>query len=264
METFDEVLAELQRRLGYTFKNQQLLETAIWHPSCYRMNRDAIEDFRRLAYRGDLIANLVISDVLIERNPAEKARDLHKKMRTAIANRTFSEIAQSIGLDDFIPKRREDYQRTLIKIRGDMIEAICAAIYIDNIGTPTGIDFVRNLFRNAMPAIILPEYALQVEPDIVIPNGLSLVEELEARCMKLFGSVPIFQNISEGVSHHGKPRVTVSVILSGVVLRVGYGLTREKAIDHVSEKLVTRLKYEPSFIEYVKESLAESIATIEA
>ena len=55
---------ELEKRIGYKFKNPELLLNALTHSSYANENRGRISDNERLEFLGDAVLGLVIADYL--------------------------------------------------------------------------------------------------------------------------------------------------------------------------------------------------------
>ena len=55
-------MEEIQKRIGYTFKNIRLLETALTHPS-YAGDHH-VESYQRLEFLGDAVLELCVSEAL--------------------------------------------------------------------------------------------------------------------------------------------------------------------------------------------------------
>ena len=61
MESFK----ELEKLLGYSFKNKELLTEALSHPSLRQHHEyKANKDYERLEFLGDAVLNLIITEIL--------------------------------------------------------------------------------------------------------------------------------------------------------------------------------------------------------
>ena len=69
--------AELQARLGYSFRNAVLCETAMTHTSWLNeAGQPERSDNERLEFLGDAVVDLVVSDMLMRRFPDRPEGDL--------------------------------------------------------------------------------------------------------------------------------------------------------------------------------------------
>src|SRR5262245_60716041 len=62
--------AELERNLGYTFRNGDLLRLALTHPSVAHEKGAPVLTNQRLEFLGDAVLQLVLTQVLYEQFPA--------------------------------------------------------------------------------------------------------------------------------------------------------------------------------------------------
>ena len=61
-------MEQLEKRLGYTFKNKQLLQTALTHSSYANEKHGAGESYERLEFLGDAVLELISSEFLFFQN----------------------------------------------------------------------------------------------------------------------------------------------------------------------------------------------------
>ncbi len=91
-------LAELQRRLGHTFRYPGLLERALTHPSFLHEHPAAAENNQRLEFLGDAVLQLFLTERLYHRFAAEREGGLTKR-RAALGNGPFlAQLARELGL----------------------------------------------------------------------------------------------------------------------------------------------------------------------
>ena len=92
-------IKKLESNLGYTFRNKQLLKTALTHSS-YAHEHKIKEDYERFEFLGDSILGFIVSDYLLKNFPSVKEGTL-SKMRASIVqepslsdNKTKHQIGQ--------------------------------------------------------------------------------------------------------------------------------------------------------------------------
>ena len=76
-------LDELEKRIGYKFKNKALLKQAVTHSSYaneQKIRRNA--DYERLEFLGDSVLSLIVSEYLFKKYQA-KIKNLNSMMETA-------------------------------------------------------------------------------------------------------------------------------------------------------------------------------------
>ena len=87
----------LEGKIGYRFKDEQLLKRALTHPSCGN-----VPHYERLEFLGDAVIELIISDYLFTgyRDFSEGA--LTQKRADIVCSRSLAGIARGIGLGEYI------------------------------------------------------------------------------------------------------------------------------------------------------------------
>jgi dsRNA-specific ribonuclease len=73
----------LQRHLGYTFKNENLLVEALTHPSC--QYDSSTQSFQRLEFLGDAILDMIINPIIFAHSISIKPKDM-TLIRHAVVN----------------------------------------------------------------------------------------------------------------------------------------------------------------------------------
>ena len=119
---------KLQRRLGYTFANQDWLVQALTHRSHGKRNNE------RLEFLGDSILSFVIADVLYERFGDANEGQLSRLRASLVKQQTLAEIARELALGDALimgtgELKSGGFQRD--SVLSDALEAIIGAMYLD-------------------------------------------------------------------------------------------------------------------------------------
>ena len=115
----------IEKKLGYAFKNQKLLKTALTHPSKSKDN------YQRLEFLGDSILNFLVGEYLF------KHCDKHEGELTVlrahyVSEKHLSECFDEIGLGEDVIAGKSLNGEITSAIKGDVIEAIIAGIYLDS------------------------------------------------------------------------------------------------------------------------------------
>ncbi len=121
-------LRKLSGLLGYTFKNEALLEQALTHRSADKRHNE------RLEFLGDAVLNFVVADRLYHRYETAQEGFLTRVRSHLVNQPTLSDIAKVLDVGSFMQlgmseKRSGGMQRA--SIQADMLEAILAAVYLD-------------------------------------------------------------------------------------------------------------------------------------
>ena len=87
------VINRLQRKLGYTFNHQELLQQALTHRSATSKHNE------RLEFLGDSILSYVIANALYHRFPRVDEGDMSRMRATLVRGNTLAELAREFELD---------------------------------------------------------------------------------------------------------------------------------------------------------------------
>lgn len=122
-------LANLEKTIGYKFKNRKHLIVATTHSSFCNE-----ENYERYEFLGDSIVNFVVGKYLFN-NVKNVDEGTLTKMRSAlICGPSLSKLAKKLNIGQYIRLSKGEIQnqgRTRESILEDAVEAICAAIYLD-------------------------------------------------------------------------------------------------------------------------------------
>ncbi len=136
----------LQQNIGYEFKNKQLLELALTHPST-RVNNNRLEDNQRLEFLGDAVLQLAISQYLYEKYPEYDEGKLTSIRTKMVCRSALVAMAKALQIGDCLI-----LAQGLEKMGGrtnphnleDAIEAVLGAVYLDG-GLESAVQVLRNI-----------------------------------------------------------------------------------------------------------------------
>ncbi len=137
-EGYPKPLVLLEERIGYTFKNKKLLETALTHSSyANELHARGVSDrecYERLEFLGDSVLSIITSDYLFENYKQLAEGDLTKIRAAAVCEGALFEYSKKFGGGDFLfigHGEEITNGRERRSILADIFEAILAAIYLD-------------------------------------------------------------------------------------------------------------------------------------
>ena len=126
-------VAELERRIGHSFADRELLERALTHGSVTKGSA-RIADNERLEFLGDRVLNLAVAEQIMALLPQATEGELSKLMNQLVSSRPCADAARRAGLRDAL---RVDASATKVgardsdRVLGDACEALIAALYLD-------------------------------------------------------------------------------------------------------------------------------------
>lgn len=217
-------LKPLQLLIGYQYKNEELLATALTHRSC--LNEPGItESYERLEFLGDAVLEMLISVYLFNKYPDKQEGYLTAARSAAVRTESLSKINADNGINNFIRMSKGEEQtggKTNSSILEDVIESIMGSLYCDG-----GIDAAKIFFEK----FILPNAQTIISED-QLKDAKSLLQELVQS--KGFTS-PLYQTIKESGPDHNKTfEVVVSV--NKKELTTGSGKSKQEAEQNAAKK----------------------------
>ena len=125
----------LEKKLGVTFDNKNLLLQSFCHRSYINENPDfKLENNERLEFLGDAVLELVVTSYLYEKYPKKTEGELTNWRAALVNSRILSKISQEIGFNDFLLLSRGE-EKELGKARqfilANTFEAFIGAAYLD-------------------------------------------------------------------------------------------------------------------------------------
>lgn len=205
--------------IGVTFKDGELLRQAFTHRSYLNEHRGEVSNHNeRLEFLGDAVLELVVTHFLYEKFPEKPEGDL-TAFRAALVNAvTLSEVASSIGMNDYLLLSKgeaKDTGRARGILLANAIEALIGAIYLDQ-GYDASKQFIEKYLFPKIDEII--QKKLWRDPKSTLQEK---VQEAE-------GSTPHYSVIRETGPDHDKQFI-VGVYMKDNLLAQGSGKSKQEA-----------------------------------
>ena len=134
----EQALAALEERIGYRFRNRELLNRAMTHKSrAFETNSlqpERLADNEQLEFLGDSILGFVISELLVERHPSFPEGKLSKLKAYLVSANHLHEVASGMDLGHYLFLGRGEEMsggREKRALLANAIEALLAAMYLD-------------------------------------------------------------------------------------------------------------------------------------
>lgn len=167
--------SDFQKRLGYKFRDMELLRLSLTHPSVAHEQGVPVLHNQRLEFLGDAVLQLVLTHELYEKFPAFGEGPLTKARAKMVNRRTLAEHGRVLNIGEcLIMSRGEEMHggRERPSAIADGFEAIVGAIYLDG-GYDAARKFILAQFQPAFGE-------LAVIPILENPKG-ELQELLQSR-----------------------------------------------------------------------------------
>ena len=129
------LLKELQQKIDYQFKDENLLFTAVTHSSYANEHKlHKIHHNERLEFLGDAVLEIVSSDFLFKNFPDMAEGQMSKKRASLVCEPTLAYCARQIGLGKYLMLGKgEDMGggRNRDSLLSDALDAVIGSIYLD-------------------------------------------------------------------------------------------------------------------------------------
>lgn len=226
-------LADLQARLGHTFRDEALLRLALTHPSVAHEKGAAIEHNQRLEFLGDAVLQLALTRELYEKFPSFDEGPLTKARAKLVNRRTLAVHGRSLLLGEhLILSRGEESHggRERSSALADAFESVIGAIFLDG-----GYEAARGfILREFAPSL----HEMGAPPTLENPKG-ELQELLQAKSPDapkyhvISATGPDHDRVFECTVHHG-----------GVELARGTGKSKKAAESEAALNALNKIRAE--------------------
>jgi len=223
---------ELEKKIGYVFKDQSLLELALTHSSFSNENkRSKTDNYERLEFLGDAVLELSVSEHLYEHNRKMQEGQMTKLRASLVCEPTLAYCArEAFGLGQYILLGKGEEQtggRGRDSIVSDVFEAIIGAIYLDGGFEPA---------RKFVNTFVLTDMENKIE---FTDSKTILQERVQEK-----GKTLTYELVEENGPAHDREYV-VRALIDGVELATGKGRTKKSAEQMAAVKI---LKEKPECI----------------
>jgi ribonuclease III len=234
METFESFVTKLpvlEEKLGYNFKNRDLLVQAFVHRSFLNEQKDFVKEHNeRLEFLGDSVLGLIIAEYLFLKLPGHPEGELSRLRSQLVEAGMCSFFASKLDLYPFVllgKGERMSEGRGRNTIMADAMEALIAAIYLDS-----NFDTSKEIF--------LRLFEQDIEAQIHEP-GKNWKAKLQDWAQKHRQTTPIYKVVSELGPDHSKRFVVVATI-GDEVLESGEGMSKKLAEQAAAEATLRKLE----------------------
>ena len=127
-------MTELEKRIEYTFLDEELLHTALTHTSYANEVKMTGNHNERLEFLGDSVLSVIVSDHLFKTHQKQQEGKLTKTRAALVNEKALFAYAKKISLGNYLYLGKGEDQnggRERPSICADAFEALIAAIYID-------------------------------------------------------------------------------------------------------------------------------------
>ena len=217
-----------QHIIGYTFKNQQLILSAITHPSAAE-GKPVQYSYERLEFLGDSVLGVIVAMAAFEKFKDLDEGGLTRIKVALVAGSTLSSVADELGFTDIIIFGDSEVgtgKRGMHSALENVYEAVVAALYIDG-----GFNVARDFIARTLLPRMTRDYAAKPE------NPKSMLQEK----LQTEGITPTYKLVeTQGPPHD---RTFVSAVFAGMqALARGVGRTKKESESKAAAQALKELE----------------------
>lgn len=226
-------LEELEEKIGYQFKNKNLLLNAFVHRSYLNEHKNfPLPSNEKLEFLGDSVLSLITAIYLYRSYPKLHEGEYTDVKSALVSSETLFEAAKKLNLGEFLflsKGEKKSGGKNNRNILADCFEALVAAIFLDG-GFEVAYQFViKNLFEKRVDQIVKNRLFLSAK------NRLQ--EYFQGKYKKL----PFYKILKEeGPAHNRK--YTAGVYFDGKELGRGEGKSKKEAEEKAAISALKNLK----------------------
>ena len=229
MRDMKEILRELQAKIGYQFKNPELLKQALTHSSFANEQKiNKLKNYERLEFLGDAVLELVSSEFLFKENPNMPEGQLTKLRASMVCEPSLAYCARDINLGSYILLGKGEEAtggRKRDSITSDVMEAVIGAIYLDG-GIEEAKKYIyRFILEDLDDKILFMDSKTILQEEIQKRNNAQLRYEL----------------VAELGPDHDK-EFQVEAYLDDVLVGTGVGRTKKAAEQQAAYEALVKMK----------------------
>lgn len=143
-------MKQLEKNIGYHFRDKNLLKTAVTHSSYANENRGGLAYNERLEFLGDAVLQLITSEKLFKENPDMPEGRMSKQRAALVCEDALAGYSRQLHIGDFMLLGKGEEAtggRNRPSILADAFEAVTGAIFLDG-----GMDNAKKFVRRFLDA----------------------------------------------------------------------------------------------------------------
>ena len=216
-----------EQRIGYVFRDKELLREALTHASGASSR---VVSNERLEFLGDAILGAVICECLYRRFPNLLEGDLTKIKSHVVSRQTCAKISTELRLDEFLilGKGMLTHETIPPSLLADVFESLVAAIYLDD-----GPDPSREFIERYMG----PE----IDDAADGATGGNYKSQLQQYVQRQHGTTPVYQLVEEKGPDHSK-HFKVAAEIEGTLYEAAWGPNKKEAEQRAAENALKALQ----------------------
>jgi len=221
-----EKIKELEKCLGYEFKDKSLILEALTHKSCKKVKNN-----ERLEFLGDAVLDLVVGEYLFKKFPKTDEGKLSKMRASLVNEEGFKKLSLKLNLGKYLfLSTAEDHNKGREKpsLLSNVYESLMGAIYLE-----TGLDKVKEITYK-----LIEEVYPKIDLESIFKDYKTTLQEYT---QEYFGVIPEYKLISSRGPDH-KKEFEMGVFINNKEISRAIGKSKKTAHQKVAQKALNIIK----------------------
>lgn len=222
-------MEELEKKIGYKFKNPRLLKIAITHSS-YAHEMNELEYNEKVEYLGDAVLELISSEYIFKNHSKLSEGEMTKARAYAVCEEALAEVADRYSFSDFLlvgkceNKINGKYRTSIL---ADSVEAVIGSIYLDS-----GFEDAKKF--------ILPNIVNKIE-EFVVGGNKDYKTQLQEK-LQVNGEVKIEYAIVDEIGPEHEKKFVAEVCCNNKLLGRGMGKNKKEAEMEAAKNAIHKIQ----------------------
>ncbi len=229
-------LQDFARRAGLSFREPQLLQSALTHRSFVNEHSDAVGDNERLEFLGDAALDFLSAAMLYSRFPDTDEGKLTRVRSALVRTEQLATFAREINLGEVLLLGKGEEAsggRDRPALLCGAFEALLGALYLDS-GLEAVASFLQPRLARAITEIVTEE--AEFDPR----SQLQIWAQAEHR------ETPRYRTVGTSGPDHER-QFTVQVSVGDSVLAEGQGRSKQEAARQAAVQALETLGHSPTY-----------------
>ena len=222
------ILTSFEKKIDYKFKNINLLQKSLTHPSYYKDSKnieDNVNEFERLEFLGDRVLGLIIASLLFSKYKNIDEGDLSKRYSYFVQKNFLYKISLELSIEKILLYNfKKNNKKMIISILSDSVESLIGAIFIDG-GYKASFNFINKFW--------IPYFDIEIHKTM---DPKTLLQEFSQQKSKKLPEYKLVKK--EGPPH--SPEFTISLKVLELKKITAKGLSKREAERNAA---IIALKY---------------------
>ena len=222
-------LNELEKKIGYVFRDKALFKQALTHSSYANEHRhEGLKDNERLEFLGDAVLEIISSEYLFHNYPDMAEGEMTKLRASIVCEPTLALCTHEIDLGKYLFLGKGEERtggRNRDSITSDAMESVIGAIYLDG-GFANAKEFILKYILN------------DLEGKRLFYDSKTILQEMVQGGQE---KGIVYQLVGEEGPDHNKS-FRVEVVIGGEAFGCGIGRTKKAAEQEAAYQAILKLK----------------------